>query len=200
MVYGSSPRHWPHLAKLARDTNCHFVPSVGPGYVDTSVRPWNGQATRRRRGGQYYEAMWEAALSSNGNKEPPVGVSVTSFNEWHEGTQIEPAMDTKQTGVRRGQPLAPSSLLLSPSSSSTSSSSSSSSGGGGGMGVGSGSAPSSSLRGGGSGAGSSSSSPLISTSAYEDYGSLGPEGYLDLTAKWSRRLADMKKNKKVKST
>ena len=31
---------------------------------------------------------------------------------------------------------------------------------------------------------------------YEDYGALGPEGYLELTAKWSRRFAEKKNPKR----
>lgn len=60
------------------------APSVGPGYDaqrangDTHVKP--------RRNGATYDAMWTAALESQADQ-----VTITSFNEWHEGTQIEPA-------------------------------------------------------------------------------------------------------------
>ena len=64
-----------------------FVPSVGPGYIDTRVRPWNGQTTRHRRKGDYYKLAWRTATSLM-----PKFVSITSFNEWHEGTQIETAI------------------------------------------------------------------------------------------------------------
>jgi glycoprotein endo-alpha-1,2-mannosidase len=37
--------------------------------------------------GRYYDRMWEAAIDAL-----PDAVSVTSFNEWGEGTQIEPAV------------------------------------------------------------------------------------------------------------
>ena len=50
------------------------------------VRAWNGKNTRGRRGGKYYESAWSSALETR-----PRYVSVTSFNEWHEGTQIEAA-------------------------------------------------------------------------------------------------------------
>lgn len=63
-----------------------FVPSVGPGYIDETVRPWNTANTRHRRHGNYYEVAWRTALKSQ-----PSIISITSFNEWHEGTQIEPA-------------------------------------------------------------------------------------------------------------
>jgi glycoprotein endo-alpha-1,2-mannosidase len=60
---------------------------VGPGYDDTRIRPWNGQNTRSRAGGTYYDREFEAALGVR-----PDLIGITSFNEWHEGTQIEPAV------------------------------------------------------------------------------------------------------------
>jgi glycoprotein endo-alpha-1,2-mannosidase len=39
-----------------------------------------------RRRGATYDSMWRAAIDA-----APDLVTVTSFNEWHEGTQIEPA-------------------------------------------------------------------------------------------------------------
>jgi glycoprotein endo-alpha-1,2-mannosidase len=62
-------------------------PSVGPGYNakratgDTRVKP--------RRHGATYDAMWTAALRSQADL-----VTITSYNEWLEGTQIEPARRT----------------------------------------------------------------------------------------------------------
>ena len=64
-----------------------FIPSVGPGYDDTGIRPWNVLNRKRRKDGQYYTNMWNDAISSN-----PDAVSITSYNEWGEGTQIEPAV------------------------------------------------------------------------------------------------------------
>lgn len=67
-----------------------FIPSVGPGYIDTNVRPWNSETTRSRNNGNYYKRMF---------KDLPKGhdgiVTITSFNEWGEGTQIEPAVEKK---------------------------------------------------------------------------------------------------------
>lgn len=50
------------------------------------MRPWNIANSRHRRHGKYYEVAWRSALSASADY-----VSITSFNEWHEGTQIEPA-------------------------------------------------------------------------------------------------------------
>ncbi|KAF4676455.1 hypothetical protein FOL46_002961 [Perkinsus olseni] len=91
-VYGSTPSNWPHMSRVARDEGIYFIPSVGPGYIDVEVRPWNYANTRDRRGGGYFDDMFTEAA-----KLQPEMVSITSFNEWHEGTNIEPAVDGKST-------------------------------------------------------------------------------------------------------
>ena len=64
-----------------------FVPCVAPGYDDERVRPWNSQNTRDREAGAYYDRAWRGAIDAGAR-----AVGVTSFNEWHEGTQIEAAV------------------------------------------------------------------------------------------------------------
>jgi glycoprotein endo-alpha-1,2-mannosidase len=60
------------------------APSVGPGYdarlatSDVLVRP--------RLRGATYDRMWRAAVRAKADV-----VTITSYNEWQEGTQIEPA-------------------------------------------------------------------------------------------------------------
>ncbi|GLH05456.1 Glycoprotein endo-alpha-1,2-mannosidase [Gryllus bimaculatus] len=86
-TYGSSWKNWRSLSKFAHQNGLIFIPSVGPGYIDTQVRPWNTANTRHRRHGKYYEVAWRSALAAQAKF-----VSITSFNEWHEGTQIEPSI------------------------------------------------------------------------------------------------------------
>ncbi|XP_060789674.1 glycoprotein endo-alpha-1,2-mannosidase [Neoarius graeffei] len=85
--YGSSQKNWRSIKAFCDNNKLIFIPSVGPGYIDTSIRPWNGQNTRNRINGKYYEMSLKAALETR-----PKIISVTSFNEWHEGTQIETAI------------------------------------------------------------------------------------------------------------
>jgi hypothetical protein len=60
------------------------APSVGPGY---EAYPVNGDPRiKPRDGGATYDSMWRAALSAGADI-----VTITSYNEWGEGTQIEPA-------------------------------------------------------------------------------------------------------------
>uniref|UniRef100_A0AAQ4PND0 Mannosidase endo-alpha like n=1 Tax=Gasterosteus aculeatus aculeatus TaxID=481459 RepID=A0AAQ4PND0_GASAC len=88
--FGSSHQNWKAIKEFCDVNNLLFVPSVGPGYVDTAVRPWNNHNTRNRVNGRYYDTSLQAALSVR-----PEIVAVTSFNQWHEGTQIEKAVPKK---------------------------------------------------------------------------------------------------------
>ncbi len=60
------------------------APSVGPGY-DARLAT-RLESVRPRDDGKTYDRMWKTAL-----KAKPDLVTVTSYNEWQEGTQIEPA-------------------------------------------------------------------------------------------------------------
>lgn len=89
-AFGSSTTNWPDMSAFARENNLIYIPSVGPGYIDTRIRPWNEKNTKSRDMGRYYEKMYEDAVNTN-----PDFISITSFNEWHEGTQIEPSVPKK---------------------------------------------------------------------------------------------------------
>lgn len=70
--------------RQARELGILCAPSVGPGYdarvatADTHVKD--------RLSGETYDSMWNAALHAGADI-----VTITSYNEWGEGTQIEPA-------------------------------------------------------------------------------------------------------------
>ncbi|CAG0884043.1 unnamed protein product [Darwinula stevensoni] len=85
--FGSTWALWVQTSRSFHAKKLLFVPSVGPGYIDTRIRPWNGVTTRLRNDGGYYNSSWRYALGAR-----PDFVSITSFNEWHEGSQIEPAI------------------------------------------------------------------------------------------------------------
>jgi glycoprotein endo-alpha-1,2-mannosidase len=91
-TYGSTLANWQRLADWAGTHGKLFIPCVAPGYIDTRIRPWNGRNTRDRENGDYYDRSFRAALDVG-----PELIGITSFNEWHEGTQIEPAVP-KQVG------------------------------------------------------------------------------------------------------
>jgi hypothetical protein len=62
-----------------------YIPPVSPGCDDHVVRPTT--CMRDRTDGEYYDAAWQGALASN----PGWAVVVSTWNEWMEATQIEPA-------------------------------------------------------------------------------------------------------------
>ena len=86
-AFGSTSSNWQQMSEYAKENDLIFIPCVGPGYIDTRIRPWNERTTRSREDGKYYETMFMNAVNAN-----PDFIGITSFNEWHEGTQIEPAI------------------------------------------------------------------------------------------------------------
>jgi glycoprotein endo-alpha-1,2-mannosidase len=62
------------------------APSVGPGY-DARLATRH-EVVRHRNDGQTYDRMWKTALRAGADL-----ITITSYNEWQEGTQIEPARD-----------------------------------------------------------------------------------------------------------
>jgi len=88
-THGSSPRNWASIASWAAQASLLFIPCVGPGYDDTWVRPWNGHNTKSREHGAYYDRMFTAATALTPRAH---AIAITSYNEWGEGTQIEPAV------------------------------------------------------------------------------------------------------------
>ncbi|KAM9606938.1 LOW QUALITY PROTEIN: glycoprotein endo-alpha-1,2-mannosidase-like protein [Morphnus guianensis] len=88
--FGSSHQNWNAIKTFCDSNKLMFIPSVGPGYIDSSIRPWNNHNTRNRVNGKYYETALRAALTVRLEI-----VSITSFNTWHEGTQIKKVVPKK---------------------------------------------------------------------------------------------------------
>jgi hypothetical protein len=84
-----SPNPSAQLASYAARTRSRpgklWVATVMPGYDDTRLGRPDGFATDRR-GGAYYAELWRGAIATR-----PAFVMITSWNEWMEGTQIEPS-------------------------------------------------------------------------------------------------------------
>jgi hypothetical protein len=94
-------------------TNRLWVGGVIPGWDESRLQPPRQNAkVFARRDGALYNETWEGAKSSN-----PEWITITSWNEWFEGTQIEPASSygtryldlTRQnvTAWKGGSPPAP---------------------------------------------------------------------------------------------
>jgi glycoprotein endo-alpha-1,2-mannosidase len=72
------------LCTQAHSAGLLCAPSVGPGY-DARLAT-RDEAIRPRQQGVTYDRMWKTAIRADADL-----VTVTSYNEWQEGTQIEPA-------------------------------------------------------------------------------------------------------------
>jgi len=76
---------YPSWVRLADDGGRICAITVIPGYDDTKIRK-PGLAVKRYDG-ELYRVQWEQAI-----KADPHWVLITSFNEWHEGSEIEPSV------------------------------------------------------------------------------------------------------------
>ena len=75
---------YPAWIKTAEELGRISTVTVIPGYDDTKER--EPGMVIPRRDGELYRIQWEEALNAN-----PDWILITSFNEWHEGTEIEPS-------------------------------------------------------------------------------------------------------------
>jgi len=77
----------------AHSVNVSFVPATAPGYNDKGVRdghePLSRKLTKDGAFGSLFEAMINEALTMT-DEETGNLFMITSWNEWHEDTQIEP--------------------------------------------------------------------------------------------------------------
>jgi hypothetical protein len=96
VLYG--PLSFQRLCARARALRLVCAPSVGPGYV--ADRATGDPRVRPRRAGRTYDAYWRAAIAARAER-----VTITSYNEWHEGTQIEPARPPGDFRVLQSSPL-----------------------------------------------------------------------------------------------
>jgi glycoprotein endo-alpha-1,2-mannosidase len=74
------------LATLASAAGRSFIPAVAPGFDDRQVRVPGTFVDRA--GGATYDQGWQAAVSV----QPP-WILVSTWNEWHEGSEIEPSLE-----------------------------------------------------------------------------------------------------------
>src|SRR5207247_8757708 len=79
-------RYFANGAKLTRNRGRIMCAVVSPGYDARKAYHINHQSDRRD--GQTYRVMWEEAI-----KAKPDWVTITSWNEWLEGTEIEPSLE-----------------------------------------------------------------------------------------------------------
>ena len=89
-LYVSEPqnalRQFEKLVLSSRSNGKLACATVLPGYDDRSVR--YGTPVLERHGGSIYQDSWNVAIKSKAD-----WVLICTFNEWHEGTNIEPSVE-----------------------------------------------------------------------------------------------------------
>lgn len=102
--YAGTWKNWDQLKATADRYNLLFVPTVSPGYNERKKEPSTGGLRRHRSGGQYFGVAWRTAIAL----APPF-ITVSSYNDWPAGTQIEEAIP--YAGHRDYQPTGPRKYL-----------------------------------------------------------------------------------------
>ncbi|KXJ69164.1 hypothetical protein RP20_CCG028474 [Aedes albopictus] len=92
--YVSTWKNWSQLKKFADSYHLMFVPTIGPGYYDRKKYSRNAMQShgisnikRYRSNGQYFDVAWRTALKNNAQI-----ITINSYNNWVDGTQIEAAI------------------------------------------------------------------------------------------------------------
>ncbi|HEY0638501.1 MAG TPA: ThuA domain-containing protein [Pseudonocardiaceae bacterium] len=97
VIAGATAPGWEGAGEYAKANGLIWSPSVGPGYLDDRAVPGNTTPTLARANGATYDTEWSNALDET-KGGVPAWVSITSFNEWHEGSTIEPARSSPPAG------------------------------------------------------------------------------------------------------
>lgn len=90
-------KNYARLVKTCRKAGKIACATVIPGYDDSNI----GRArviVAERREGKLYKELWQAAM-----KAQPDWLLITSFNEWHEGSEIEPSKELGRSYVELTQ-------------------------------------------------------------------------------------------------
>ncbi|MEV6867521.1 discoidin domain-containing protein [Streptosporangium subroseum] len=96
-IAGATAPGWANAGAYAKQNGLIWAPSVAPGYIDDRAVPGNTTPTLGRANGATYDLEWANALDTTKGGLPS-WVSITSFNEWHEGSSIEPARGNPPAG------------------------------------------------------------------------------------------------------
>ena len=88
--YSSKYEKWLCMKKEAHIRGLSFFPSIIPGYNSsiTSILEYDKKKKKSRLSGDLYKAMFEQSINDNDGI-----IVINSFNNWIEGTNIEPAID-----------------------------------------------------------------------------------------------------------
>jgi len=78
------------FSRYSRSQGIGFIPNVMPGYDDRKLNGFDRPVLEREEG-DFYKKFWEIAKKY---ADPKLNLAlVTSFNEWHEGSELEPSRE-----------------------------------------------------------------------------------------------------------
>ena len=86
--------NYARLVKTCRESGKIACATIIPGYDDSNI----GRArvlVAERKNGQLYRELWDLAMQAQ-----PDWILITSFNEWHEGSEIEPSKENGRFYVK----------------------------------------------------------------------------------------------------
>ena len=69
--------------------------TVIPGYDDSKLGRPSPRPNTDRNDGQTYQILWEEAMAAR-----PDWILITSWNEWHEGSEIEPSIENGDRALK----------------------------------------------------------------------------------------------------
>jgi len=85
-------RAWAHAAYplmvAAAEHNKIATVTIIPGYDDRETGRPGDRPVTERWGGEVYDVLWQEAIAAR-----PDYVIITSWNEWHEGSELEPSVE-----------------------------------------------------------------------------------------------------------
>lgn len=99
---------FPKWVETAGD-HCIACLTVIPGYDDSKLGRPAPRPITDRHNGQTYRTLWEEAVAAD-----PDWILVTSWNEWHEGSEIEPSVENNEQALRTTAAFASKFRLLEP--------------------------------------------------------------------------------------
>ncbi len=76
--------------------------TIIPGYDDSTQGRAEPRPITHRHDGETYRALWQQAIAAN-----PDWILITSFNEWHEGSEIEPSVENGDREMKTTAEFAP---------------------------------------------------------------------------------------------
>ncbi len=87
---------------LSKSAGAAFIPAATPGFNDKGVRDGHAAVSRRLTAdsepGTLFRAMLQQAVAQTDSAAGNI-LMITSWNEWHEDTQIEPVVEAPPTAL-----------------------------------------------------------------------------------------------------